>query len=85
MLTRADIKRLKEDRGPSDLTRQIEDLQKENYELIKKCRHAGRTMIELNLKYEMNLKGLDRLSEENTNLKTMLKGSNGPDSNNNAS
>ena len=85
MLTRADMKRLREDRGPSDLTRQIEDLQKENHELIKKCRKAGRVMIELNLKYEANLKEIDRLAEENENLKTMLKGSNEPDSNDNAS
>ena len=31
-------------------------------------------MIELNLKYESNLKEIDRLAEENENLKTMLKG-----------
>ena len=84
MLTRADIKRLKEDRGPADLTRQIEDLQKENYELTRQCRKAGRVMIELNLKYETNLKEIDRLAEENENLKTMLKGTNERDSNNNS-
>ena len=43
-------------------------------ELEDKCREAGRAMIELNLKYEANLKELDRLSEENTNLKTIMKG-----------
>ena len=46
-------------------------------ELEGKCREAGRVMIELNLKYETNIKELDRLSEENTNLKTMMKGSDG--------
>jgi len=46
-------------------------------ELEGKCRQAGRAMIELNLKYETSLKEIDRLSEENTNLKTMMKGSNG--------
>ena len=46
-------------------------------ELEKKCREAGRAMIELNLKYEANFKEIDRLSEENTNLKVMLKGTNG--------
>jgi len=42
-------------------------------ELEGKCQEAGRAMIELNLKYETNLKEIDRLSEENTNLKTMMK------------
>ena len=46
-------------------------------ELEDKCREAGRAMIELNLKYETNIKELDRLSEENTNLKTMIKGKDG--------
>ena len=46
-------------------------------ELEDKCREAGRAMIELNLKYETNIKELDRLSEENTNLKTMMKGTDG--------
>ena len=85
MLTRADIKRLKEDRGPADLTRQIEDLQKENYELTRQCRKAGRVMIELNLKYEGMIREVDRLSEENSNLKTIMKGTNERDSDNNAS
>ena len=43
-------------------------------ELEDKCREAGRAMIELNLKYESSLKEIDRLSEENTNLKTIMKG-----------
>ena len=50
--------------------------------LEDKCREAGRAMIELNLKYETNIKELDRLSEENTNLKTMMKGEDGKDSTN---
>ena len=53
-------------------------------ELEDKCREAGRAMIELNLKYESSLKEVDRLSEENTNLKTMMKGTNGRDSDNNS-
>ena len=81
MMTSEDLERVKEDRGDQDLTKRIEVLQKENQELakdridlIKKCRHAGRMMIELNVKYEANLKEIDRLSEENDNLKTLLKG-----------
>ena len=40
-------------------------------ELEEKCREAGRVMIELNMKYEASIKEIDRLSEENTNIKTM--------------
>ena len=69
MLTRADIKRL------NDST--IEELKERLKELEGKCREAGRAMIELNLKYETNIKELDRLTEENTSLKTMMKGDNG--------
>ena len=46
-------------------------------ELEGKCREAGRTMIELNMKYEANTKELDRLSEENKNLRVLLKGKDG--------
>ena len=84
MLTRADMKRLKEDRGPSDLTRQIEDLQKQKEYLQSQCRNAGRTILELNAKYEGMIREVDRLSEENENLKTMMKGANERDSDNNS-
>ena len=40
-------------------------------ELEEKCREAGRAMLELNAKYEASIKEIDRLSEENTNIKTM--------------
>ena len=42
-------------------------------ELEGKCREAGRAMIELNVKYEGMIKEVDRISEENSNLKTMMK------------
>ena len=122
MMTDEDLKRLKKDSGPIDLTLKIDQLELENKKLKKrvaeldnslsialeindryqrnrplntmdeiayreletkikeleaKCREAGRAMIELNLKYETNIKELDRLSEENTNLKTMIKGKDG--------
>ena len=48
------------------------------------CREAGRAMIELNVKYETNIKEIDRLSEENDNLKVMLKGTDGSDTSNNS-
>jgi len=66
MMTSEDIKRVKD----SDLATRIEYLE-------GKCREAGRSMIELNMKYEASLKEIDRLSEENDNLKVMLKGADG--------
>ena len=40
-------------------------------ELESKCREAGRATLELNAKYETSIKEIDRLSEENTNIKIM--------------
>ena len=111
MLTDADLQRIKEDRGPLDLTLKIEQLELANKklkdrvraaegetsivkgiginspemraaqarikELESKCRAAGRAMIELNLKYETNIKEIDRLSEVNNNLKILSRGTNG--------
>ena len=84
MITDEDVKRIKKEQGPLDLSLQVDSLLLENKklkakikELEGKCREAGRIMIELNLKYETNIKELDRLSEENTNLKTMMKGKDG--------
>ena len=71
MMTDEDMKRIKKDSGPIDLTLKIDQLELEN-----KCREAGRAMIELNVKYEGMIKEVDRLSEENNNLKTMMKGNN---------
>jgi len=86
MITDEDVKRIKKEQGPLDLSLQVDSLLLENKklkekirELEGKCREAGRAMIELNLKYETNIKELDRLSEENTNLKTMIKGKDGSD------
>ena len=85
MLTRADIKRLKGDEGPLGLAKQIEELQKQKEYLQNQCRKAGRAMIELNIKYETSIKEIDRLSEENSNLKTMMKGDHGKDPSSNTS
>tara|TARA_E500000318_G_scaffold79994_1_gene75016 strand:- start:1087 stop:1344 length:258 start_codon:yes stop_codon:yes gene_type:complete len=54
-----------EDRGASDLTLQIEMLTKQKKLLQEKCRQAGQTIEGLT-------KELDRLSEENNNLRTMM-------------
>ena len=92
MMTTEDIKRLKElDNSLSialdindNYQRENKDLKERIKELVDKCQEAGRAMIELNMKYESNIKELDRLSEENTNLKVMLKGTDGEDSSNNS-
>ena len=85
MLTNADIQRLKGAEGPLGLAKQIEELQKQKEYLQNQCRKAGRAMIELNIKYETSIKEIDRLSEENSNLKTMMKGDHGKDPSSNTS
>ena len=56
---------IKEDRGASDLTLQIEMLTKQKELLQKKCREAGQVIQGLK-------DDIDRLSEENDNLRTMI-------------
>jgi predicted nuclease with TOPRIM domain len=91
-MTTEDIKRLKElDNSLSialdindNYQRENKDLKERIKELADKCKEAGRAMIELNMKYEANMHELDRVSEENTNLKIMMKGTDGKDSSNNS-
>ena len=91
MLTRADIQRIKTKEDPNyqsllEMWRDEKNKRQEAEDKIKelggKCQEAGRAMIELNMKYEANKKELDRLSEENDNLRTMMKGADGKDTNN---
>ena len=56
---------IKEDRGASDLTLQIEMLTKQKEFLQKKCREAGQVIQGLK-------DDIDRLAEENDNLRTMI-------------
>jgi len=64
--------RIKElDNSLSIALNNIDRYQRENKDLGEKCKEAGRVMIELNAKYDTTLKEIDRLSEENTNIKTM--------------
>ena len=56
---------IKEDRGASDLTLQIEMLTKQKELLQKKCREAGQVIQGLK-------DDIDRLAEENDNLRTMI-------------
>ena len=61
MLTRKDMNRIKGTQKELELTKKIEELQKQKEHLENQCRLAGRTMIELNLKYESSLKQVEEL------------------------
>ena len=64
------------DKGPNDLEQQIEDLKKQKEYLQKQCRKAGGAIIDQELQLQDLRKEIDRLSEENSNLKTMLESRN---------
>ncbi len=61
------------DRGPNDLEQQIEDLKKQKEYLQKQCRKAGGAILDQELQLQDLKKEIDRLSEENSNLRTMLE------------
>ena len=64
------------DIGPNDLEQQIEDLKKQKEYLQKQCRKAGGAILDQELQLQDLRKVIDRLSEENDNLKIMLKSRN---------
>ena len=66
MITKEDLVRIKEDRGPNDLELQIEMLTKQKEYLQSKCREAGEKLNSLTREF-------DKVVEENTNLKVMMK------------
>ena len=65
--------RIKEDRGPGDLTIQIEGLTKQKEYLQKQCRRAGEALLNQELKFDALSKEYDKVVEENNNIKTMMK------------
>ena len=71
MMTSEDITRVK--RGPADLEERIEQLMKQKEILKSACKKAGARIEELERDREIFKKELDRLSEENDNLRTMLR------------
>ena len=71
MMTSEDITRVK--RGPADLEERIEQLMKQKEILKSACKKAGARIEELERDREIFKKELDRLSEENNNLRTMMK------------
>ena len=71
MVTKEDIDRVV--RGPADLEERIEQLMKQKEILKSACKRAGARIAQLE-ELEIRLVGdIDRLVEENSNLKTMLK------------
>ena len=73
MLIDEDMKRIVEDRGPEDLTLQIERLTKQKEYMQKKCREAGGAILDLELQVQTLKKDIDRLAEENSNLRIIMK------------
>ena len=73
-MTNEDMKRIEEDRGPDDLTLKIDMLTKQKEYMQKKCREAGAAILDLEFKVQTLEKDIDRLSEENDNIRIMMKG-----------
>ena len=71
MMTSEDITRIK--RGPADLEERIDQLQKQKEILKSACKKAGARIKELDRDRDILKKEIDRLSEENDNLRTMMK------------
>jgi len=71
MITSEDVSRVV--RGPSDLEERIEQLIKQKEILKSACKKAGARIEELERDREIFKKELDRLSEENDNLRTIMK------------
>tara|TARA_R100001082_G_scaffold36452_1_gene19169 strand:+ start:56 stop:277 length:222 start_codon:yes stop_codon:yes gene_type:complete len=72
MVHEADIKRVV--RGPADLEERIEQLEKQKELLKFHCKKAGARIKELETDNKILIKDIDRLSEHNNNLETMMKG-----------
>ena len=66
MIIQEDLVRIKEDRGPNDLEERIDMLTKQKEYLQSKCKEAGEKLNSLTREF-------DKVVEENTNLKVMMK------------
>tara|TARA_R110002167_G_scaffold42507_1_gene129074 strand:+ start:144 stop:380 length:237 start_codon:yes stop_codon:yes gene_type:complete len=74
MMIDDDMKRIKGDVGPSDLEVKVEMLTKQKTYMQSKCREAGAAILDLEFEVITLKKDIDRLAEENDNLRTMMKG-----------
>jgi len=70
MVTEQDLNRVV--RGPADLEEQIDQLKKQKEFLQGKCRQAGAAILDLELINSGLKKDIDRLAEENDNLRIMM-------------
>ena len=71
MITSEDVKRVV--KGPADLEERIEQLLKQKEILKSACKKAGARIEELERDREILKQEIDRLSEYNQNLETILK------------
>ena len=72
MMIQEDLVRIKENRGPNDLEKQIDMLTKQKEYLQKKCREAGEAILKQEIRYESLEKEYDKVCEERDNFTTML-------------
>ena len=70
-VTKEDVERVI--RGPNDLEETISKQKKQIEYMQGKCREARTAILELEAQKATLSKEIDRLSEENDNLRTMLK------------
>ena len=70
-MIKEDLERVNK-RGPADLEERIEMLTKQVEFMQGKCREAGKAILDLDLTNRGLTKEIDRLSEENDNLRTMM-------------
>jgi len=73
-MIKEDVKRIV--RGPADLEEQIHKLKQQVEFLQGKCRKAGAAILDQELTIDGLKKELDRLAEENDNLRIMMKSKN---------
>ena len=71
MMTSEDINRVV--KGPADLEERIDQLQKQKEILKSACKKAGARIEELDRDRETLKREIDRLAEENDNLRIMMK------------
>ena len=71
-MIKEDLERINK-RGPADLEERIEMLTKQVEFMKGKCRQAGTAVLDQEAKIRLLTKEVDRLSEENSNLRTMME------------